>query len=84
MKNRQFIIICILIISGFIVLYLQHQEIKKHIDIYKTTIENVGTNYTTVEETQNFISLAGRELIEQYNIIDHNKILELKVPKCLV
>ena len=40
-------------------------------------------NNTSVEETQNFISIAGRELIEQYNVIDHNKILELKVPKCL-
>lgn len=59
------------------------KEIKKDIDIYKTTIDNVGVNYATVEETQNFISIAGRELIEQYNVIDHNKILELKVPKCL-
>jgi hypothetical protein len=62
---------------------LVSKEIKKDIDIYKTCIENVGVNYTTVEETQNFISLAGKELIEQYNIIDHNKILELKIPKSL-
>ena len=59
------------------------REIKKDIDIYKTTIDDVKVNYTTTEETQNFISLAGKELIEQYNIIDHNKILELKIPKCL-
>ena len=59
------------------------KEIKKDIDIYKTTIDNVVVNNTSVEETQNFISIAGRELIEQYNVIDHNKILELKVPKCL-
>ena len=59
------------------------KEIKKDIDIYKTTIDNVGVNYATTEEAQNFISIAGRELIEQYNVIDHNKILELKVPKCL-
>ena len=59
------------------------KEIKKDIDIYKTTIDDVKVNYTTTEETQNFISLAGKELIEQYNIIDHNKILELKIPKCL-
>ena len=59
------------------------KEIKKDIDIYKTCIDNVGVNYATTEETQNFISIAGRELIEQYNVIDHNKILELKVPKCL-
>lgn len=59
------------------------KEIKKNIDIYKTCIDNVGVNYATTEEAQNFISIAGRELIEQYNVIDHNKILELKVPKCL-
>ena len=59
------------------------KEIKKDIDIYKTMIDDVKINYTTVEETQNFISIAGKELIEQYNVIDHNKILELKVPKCL-
>lgn len=59
------------------------KEIKKDIDIYKTCIDNVGVNYATTEETQNFISIAGRELIEQYNVIDHNKILELKIPKCL-
>ena len=59
------------------------KEIKKDIDIYKTTIDDVKINYTTTEETQNFISLAGKDLIEQYNIIDHNKILELKIPKCL-
>ena len=59
------------------------KEIKKDIDIYKTIINDVVVNNTSVEETQNFISIAGRELIEQYNVIDHNKILELKVPKCL-
>ena len=59
------------------------KEIKKDIDIYKTCIDNVGVNYATTEEAQNFITIAGRELIEQYNVIDHNKILELKVPKCL-
>lgn len=45
------------------------KEIKKDIDIYKTTIDNVGVNYATTEESQNFISIDGRELIEQYNII---------------
>ena len=59
------------------------KEIKKDIDIYKTCIDNVGVNYATTEEAQNFISIAGRELIEQYKVIDHNKILELKIPKCL-
>lgn len=59
------------------------KEIKKDIDIYKTNLRNANINYTTVEETQNFISVAGKELIEEYDIIDHNKVLELKVPKAL-
>lgn len=59
------------------------KEVKGPIDIYKTNLDNVGVNYSTTDEVQNFISLAGKELIEQYNIIDHNKILELKVPKSL-
>ena len=63
---------------------LIHKEIKKDIDEYKTTIDNVKVNYATVEEAHNFISIAGGDLIEQYNMIDHNKILERKAPKCLV
>ena len=62
---------------------LIHKEIKKDIDEYKTTIDNVKVNYATVEEAHNFISIAGGDLIEQYNMIDHNKILERKAPKCL-
>lgn len=33
MKNWQFIIICILIISGFIVLYLQNKNIVENLEI---------------------------------------------------
>lgn len=60
MKNRQFLIICILIISGFIVLYLQHQEIKKHIDfsydemVWNFTNQNKNLNdiYTDVSDIE--------------------------------
>lgn len=57
------------------------KEIKKDIDIYKTTIDNVGVNYVATEEAQNFISIAGRELIEQYNVIDHIETKENPVPE---
>lgn len=57
------------------------KEIKKDIDIYKTCIDNVGVNYATTEEAQNFISIAGRELIEQYNVIDHIETKENPVPE---
>ncbi len=57
------------------------KEIKKDIDIYKTCIDNVGVNYATTEEAQNFISIAGRELIEQYKVIDHIETKENPVPE---
>ena len=57
------------------------KEIKKDIDIYKTEIDNVKVNYTTTEETQNFISLAGYELINQYKVIEHKQVKENPVPE---
>ena len=62
---------------------LTYKEIKKDIDIMRPIINNVPINKTTVEECQSFISLPGRELIEQYNMIEHNKIIDNPVPKCL-
>ena len=62
---------------------LTYKEIKKDIDIMRPIINNVSINKTTVEECQSFISLPGRELIEQYNMIEHNKIIDNPVPKCL-
>ena len=59
------------------------KEVKGNIDIYRPVLQEVQANRTTIEECQNFISLPGRELIEQYKMIQHNKILERKVPKCL-
>lgn len=60
-----------------------YKEVKSDIDIKKPVITNVVVNKTTVEECQNFISLPGRELIEQHDVIKHNKIVERRVPKCL-
>lgn len=60
-----------------------YKEVKKDIDIMRPIINNVAINKTTVEECQNFISLPGRELIEQHKMIQHNKILERKIPKSL-
>lgn len=59
------------------------REIKGDIDIYRPVLQEAQVNRTTVEECQNFISLPGRELIEQHKMIQHNKILERKVQKCL-
>lgn len=60
-----------------------YKIINKSIDIKRPIIPNVAVNKTSIEECQNFIALPGRELIEQYNIIEHNKIIDNPVPKCL-
>ena len=58
-------------------------EITKNIDIKKTIINHVNVNKTTIEEGSNFISMPSLEVINQFKIIEHNKCLELKAPKCL-
>ena len=58
-------------------------EITKNIDIKKTIISHVNINKTTIEECSNFISMPSLEVINQFKMIEHNKCLELKAPKCL-
>ena len=58
-------------------------EVTKNIDIKKTIINHVNVNKTTIEECSNFISMPSLEVINQFKMIEHNKCLELKAPKCL-
>ena len=58
-------------------------EITKKIDIKRTIINHVNINKTTVEEDSNFINMPSLEVIEQFKMIEHNKVLELKAPSCL-
>lgn len=58
-------------------------KITKDIDIKRTTINHINVNRTTIEEDSNFISMPSLEVIKQFNMIQHNKVLELKAPKCL-
>ena len=58
-------------------------EIKKDIDTKKTIINNVTVNKMSIEEDGNFINMPSMEVINQFKMIDHNKVLELKAPKCL-
>ena len=62
-------------------------KITKNIDINKTVIKNgiknVKVNKTTHLENSNFISMPSLEVIKQFDMIKHNKVLELKSPKCL-
>lgn len=58
-------------------------EITKEIDIKRTIINHTTVNKATVEEDSNFISMPSTDVIKQFNMIEHNKVLELKAPKCL-
>lgn len=62
---------------------LVYKEVKKVINIRKPRIYDIKENNTSIEECSNFIALPGKEIIEQYKAIEHNKILEIKVPNCL-
>lgn len=62
---------------------LVHKEIKNDIDIKRCRINCIDENSTSVEECSNFIAIPGKDIIEQHKEIEHNKILENKVPKCL-
>jgi len=61
---------------------LEMEEVKKNIDVYKDDIK-VKANYTSTLESGKFINIAGKDIIDQHKNIKHNKVLELKAPKCL-
>ena len=61
---------------------LEMEEVKKNIDIYKDDIK-VKYNYTSTLESGKFVNVAGKDIIEQHKTIKHNKLLELRAPKCL-
>lgn len=59
------------------------KEITKTIDIKRTIIKNVKVNKTSVDESNNFLNMPSMEVIKQFKMIEHNKVLELKAPTCL-
>lgn len=59
-------------------------DTKKRLKLDAVQIDDVPINSTTTEEVSNFISMPGREIIDSYKNIEHNKILELKAPQCLL
>ena len=61
---------------------LEMEEVKKNIDIYKDDIK-VKYNYTSTLESGKFVNVAGKDIIEQHKNTKHNKLLELRAPKCL-
>lgn len=58
------------------------KECKKVINIKRKNI-GVESNYVSSIEGGKLINVAGKDIIEQHKNINHNKVLELKAPKCL-
>ena len=60
------------------------KPIKGKLNVYAPALAGVRENKHSLEETKQYLSVANKELIEEYEeVIDHNKYLELKVPKSL-
>jgi GTPase SAR1 family protein len=52
----------------------------KNLDILDTKIKGVEVLKVQTKEGQNFLSLPGRELLEEHKIIEHTNVLETEVP----
>ena len=59
---------------------LTYDEMKKDFNILDTTFPTKILD-TSTQECQNFLQMPGRELLKQFNDIDHLKVLENPVPK---
>lgn len=69
-------------IGGNNALELKKVNLKSKIDIESPKMNTPILN-TSIDEVGEFISLPGRELIEQYRGINHLTIAENPIPKCL-
>lgn len=59
---------------------LIYEEVKKDFNILDTTFPAKVLD-TSTQECQNFLQMPGRELLKQFNDIEHLKVLENPVPK---
>lgn len=59
---------------------LTYDEMKKDFNILDTTFPTKVLD-TSTQECQNFLQMPGRELLKQFNDIEHLKVLENPVPK---
>ncbi|MGL5750568.1 MAG: hypothetical protein ACRCXT_08580, partial [Paraclostridium sp.] len=61
---------------------LEMVEVKKDIKIYNHSI-GIKSNHTSTLEGGKMINIAGKDIIEHHKNVKHNKILEVRAPKCL-
>lgn len=59
------------------------RKVNRDVDLLDTRIKGVESIKIQPKEGQNFISLPGRELLDEYKNIDHTNILETQVPEKL-
>lgn len=60
---------------------LDYKHLKKDINIKSTKLDHATVNNTSIDECNNFISLPGAELINQYKCIKHLETKENPVPE---
>lgn len=59
------------------------KEVNKSIDIKRPILNNITINNTSIEECNNFLNMPSMDIIKNFNMINHNKILEKTAPKTL-
>lgn len=64
-------------------IYRKYKKKNASFDLISTKIKGVKTMKIQPLEGQNFISLPGRELLEEHKVIEHTNILETEVPEKL-
>lgn len=57
-----------------------HKYKNKDFDVFGSTIKGVCNFKIQLAEGQNFVSLPGRELLEEHKIIEHTNVLETEIP----
>ena len=62
---------------------LTYKKYKKKFNALDTRINGADNLLIQTKEGQNLISLPGRELLEEYKVIEHTNVLEIQVPKTL-
>ena len=58
-------------------------KVTKNIDIRKPVLNNVEINKTAILECNNFLNMPNLDIIKDFEMIEHNKILEKIAPKSL-
>lgn len=67
MKTRQFIVLCLIIVLGFIILYVQNDRLERYYYWLKTDQEIIYTRVKIIDEEVNYVKW------DVMNILDNLK-----------